>query len=146
MANNYSAVIIFNRQFIQEQNRFERESDLIESLDESDVLGPVYFFPKVLGNDSVEDLFLVDIKYENIDVNDLYYYYAGRVCNASDYLQRIVELHVFFSSEVEELVKLKDADNFNKLKMTFVSPKAHLIFNNGKIEYFGEMYDIPEFM
>lgn len=146
MSNKYSAVIIFNRKFIQEQNRFETEVDLVECLDEYDVVGPFYLIPKDVGNDSSDDLFMVDIKYENINVFDLYYFYAGRVCNTSDCLQRVIELHIFDSSEVEELVHSKDTDSFNKLKLKYISPKAHLIFNNGKLEFYGEMYDIPDFM
>lgn len=85
MANSDSTVMIFNRKFNHEKNRFEIAEDFFDEFENCDVLGEFHLFPKEIGKDSEEDIFLVDIKYENIKVTELYYYYAGRVANASYY-------------------------------------------------------------
>ena len=99
-------------------------------------------FPKEIGKDSEEDIFLVDIKFENIKVSELYYYYAGRVANASYYTKRIVELHVFDAPDVAQLVNSKDAEEFIGVKKKVVAPQHHVVFNNGEVEFLGEMYDV----
>lgn len=99
-------------------------------------------FPKEIGKDSEEDILLVDIKFENIKVTDLYYFYAGRVANASYYSKRIVELHVFDVPDVAQLVNSKDAEEFIAVKKKVVAPQHHVVFNNGEVEFLGEMYDV----
>ena len=106
------------------------------------MLGEFYLFPKEIGKDSEEDIFLMDIKYENIKVSELYYYYAGRVANASYYTKRIVELHVFSVQDVAELVKSIDLKEFINVKKKVVAPQHHVVFNNGEVAFFGEMYDV----
>ena len=66
MTNNYRAVMIFNRKFNQEKNRFEIAEDFFDEFENCDVLGDFHLFPKEIGKDTEEDIFLVDIKYENI--------------------------------------------------------------------------------
>ena len=142
MTNNYCAVMIFNRKFNQEKNRFEIGEDFFDEFENCDVLGEFYLFPKEIGKDSEEDIFLMDIKYENIKVSELYYYYAGRVANASYYTKRIVELHVFSVQDVAELVKSIDLKEFINVKKKVVAPQHHVVFNNGEVAFFGEMYDV----
>ena len=142
MTNNYRAVMIFNRKFNQEKNRFEIAEDFFDEFENCDVLGEFHLFRKEIGKDTEEDIFLVDIKYENIKVSELYYYYAGRVANASYYTKRIVELHVFDEPDVAQLVNSKDAEEFIGVKEKVVAPQHHVIFNNGEVEFFGEMYDV----
>lgn len=116
--------------------------DFFDEFENCDVLGEFYLFPKEIGKDSEEDIFLVDIKYENIKVSELYYYYAGRVANASYYTKRIVELHVFSVQDVAELVKSIDLKEFINVKKKVVAPQHHVVFNNGEVAFFGEMYDV----
>ena len=142
MTYNYCAVMIFNRKFNQEKNRFEIAEDFFNEFENCDVLGEFYLFPKEIDKDSEEDIFLVDIKFENIKVTELYYYYAGRVANASYYTKRIVELHVFSVQDVAELVKSKDLNEFISVKEKVVAPQHHVVFNNGEVEFLGEMYDV----
>ena len=142
MENSDSTVMIFNRKFDQEKNRFEIAEDFFDEFENCDVLGDFHLFPKEIGKDSEEDIFLVDIKYENIKVTELYYYYAARVANASYYTKRIVELHVFDEPDVAQLVNSKDAEEFIAVKKKVVAPQHHVIFNNGEVEFFGEMYDV----
>ena len=142
MENSDSTVMIFNRKFDQEKNRFEIAEDFFDEFENCDVLGDFHLFPKEIGKDSEEDIFLVDIKYENIKVSELYYHYAGRVANASYYTKRIVELHVFDEPDVAQLVNSKDAEEFIAVKKKVVAPQHHVIFNNGEVEFFGEMYDV----
>ncbi len=142
MANSDSTVMIFSIKFNQEKNRFEIAEDFFDEFENCDVLGEFHLFPKEIGKDSEEDIFLVDIKYENIKVTELYYYYAGRVANASYYTKRIVELHVFDEPDVAQLVNSKDAEEFIGVKEKVVAPQHHVIFNNGEVEFFGEMYDV----
>ena len=142
MTNNYCAVMIFNRKFNQEKNRFEIAEDFFDEFENCDVLGHFHLFPKEIGKDSEEDIFLVDIKFENIKVTDLYYFYAGRVSNASYYSKRIVELHVFDVPDVAQLVNSKDAEEFIAVKKKVVAPQHHVVFNNGEVEFLGEMYDV----
>ncbi len=68
MTNNYCAVMIFNRKFNQEKNRFEIAEDFFDEFENCDVLGAFHMFPKEIGKDTEEDIFLVDIKFENINL------------------------------------------------------------------------------
>ena len=140
--NSACAVMVFNRKFNQQENRFEIAGDFFEEFENCDVLGEFYLFSNEIGKDSEEDVFLVDIKFENIEATQLYYYFAGRVANASYYTKRIVELHVFSVQEVAELVNSKDLNEFSVVKEKVVAPQHHVVFNNGEVEFLGEMYDV----
>ena len=126
----------------QQENRFEIAGDFFEEFENCDVLGEFYLFSNEIDKDSEEDVFLVDIKFENIEATQLYYYFAGRVANASYYTKRIVELHVFSVQEVAELVNSKDLNEFIAIKEKVVAPQHHVVFNNGEVDFFGEMYDV----
>ena len=140
--NSACAVMVFNRKFNQQENRFEIAEDFFEEFENCDVLGEFYLFSNEIGKDSEEDVFLVDMKFENIEATQLYYYFAGRVANASYYTKRIVELHVFSVQEVAELVSSNDLNEFIAIKEKVVAPQHHVVFNNGEVEFFGEMYDV----
>ena len=140
--NSACAVMVFNRKFNQQENRFEIAGDFFEEFENCDVLGEFYLFSNEIDKDSEEDVFLVDIKFENIEATQLYYYFAGRVANASYYTKRVVELHVFSVQDVADLVKSNDLKEFNVVKEKVVAPQHHVIFNNGEVEFFGEMYDV----
>lgn len=140
--NSACAVMVFNRKFNQQENRFEIAGDFFEEFENCDVLGEFYLFSNEIDKDSEEDVFLVDIKFENIEATQLYYYFAGRVANASYYTKRIVELHVFSVQEVAELVNSKDLNEFIAIKEKVVAPQHHVVFNNGEVEFLGEMYDV----
>lgn len=88
-------VMVFNRKFNQQENRFEIDSDFLGEFENCDVLGEFYLFSNETGKDSEEDVFLVDIKFENIEATQLYYHFAGRAANASYYAKRIIKLHGF---------------------------------------------------
>ena len=140
--NSACAVMVFNRKFNQQENRFEIAEDFFEEFENCDVLGEFYLFSNEIGKDSEEDVFLVDMKFENIEATQLYYYFAGRVANASYYTKRIVELHVFSVQEVAELVSSNDLNEFIAIKEKVVAPQHHVVFNNGEVEFLGEMYDV----
>ena len=140
--NSACAVMVFNRKFNQQENRFEIAEDFFEEFENCDVLGEFYLFSNEIGKDSEEDVFLVDMKFEKIEATQLYYYFAGRVANASYYTKRIVELHVFSVQEVAELVSSNDLNEFIAIKEKVVAPQHHVVFNNGEVEFLGEMYDV----
>lgn len=140
--NSACAVMVFNRKFNQQENRFEIAEDFFEEFENCDVLGEFYLFSKEIGKDAEEDVFLVDIKFENIEATQLYYHFAGRAANASYYTKRFVELHVFSVQEVAELVNSKDLNEFIVVKNRVVAPQHHVVFNNGEVDFFGEMYDV----
>lgn len=142
LKNSACAAMVFNRKFNQQENRFEIAGDFFEEFENCDVLGEFYLFSNEIDKDSEEDVFLVDIKFENIEATQLYYYFAGRVANASYYTKRIVELHVFSVQEVAELVNSKDLNEFIAIKEKVVAPQHHVVFNNGEVEFLGEMYDV----
>ena len=77
--NSACAVMVFNRKFNQQENRFEIAEDFFEEFDNCDMLGEFYLFSKEIGKDAEEDVFLVDMKFENIEATQLYFYFAGRV-------------------------------------------------------------------
>ena len=135
-------VMVFKRKFNQQENRFEIDSDFLGEFENCDVLGEFYLFSNETGKDSEEDVFLVDIKFEHIETAQLYYYFAGRAANASYYTKRIIELHVFSVQDVAELVKSKDLKEFISVKEKVVAPQHHVVFNNGEVSFFGEMYDV----
>jgi hypothetical protein len=140
--NNACAVMVFNRKFNQQENRFEIAADFFEEFENCDVLGEFYLFFNEIGKDSEEDVFLVDMKFENIEATQLYYHFAGRAANASYYTKRVVELHVFSVQEVAELVNSKALNEFIAIKEKVVAPQHHVVFNNGEVEFLGEMYDV----
>lgn len=142
LKNSACAVMVFNRKFNQQENRFEIAEDFFEEFENCDVLGEFYLFSKEIGKDAEEDVFLVDIKFENIEATQLYYHFAGRAANASYYTKRFVELHVFSFQEVAELVNSKDLNEFIVVKNKVVAPQHHVVFNNGEVDFFGEMYDV----
>ena len=140
--NSACAVMVFNRKFNQQENRFEIAEDFFEEFENCDVLGEFYLFSKEIGKNSEEDIFLVDIKFEDIEAPQLYYHFAGRAANASYYSKRVVELHVFSVQDVADLVKSNDLKEFNVVKEKVVAPQHHVVFNNGEVDFFGEMYDV----
>ncbi len=109
--NSACAVMVFNRKFNQQENRFEIAEDFFEEFENCDVLGEFYLFSKEIGKDSEEDVFLV-------------------------------ELHVFSVQEVAELVNSKALNEFIAIKEKVVAPQHHVVFNNGEVEFLGEMYDV----
>ena len=140
--NNACAVMVFNRKFNQQENRFEIAEDFFEEFENCDVLGEFYLFSNEIDKDSEEDVFLVDIKFEDIEASQLYYHFAGRAANASYYTKRVVELHVFSVQEVAELVNSKALNEFIAIKEKVVATQHHVVFNNGEVDFFGEMYDV----
>ena len=140
--NRACAVMIFNRKLNQQENRFEIAEDFFGEFENCDVLGEFYLFSNEIGKDSEEDVFLVDIKFEDIEASQLYYYFAGRAANASYYTKRVVELHVFSVQDVADLLQSKDLKEFNVVKEKVVAPQPHVIFNNGEVDFLGEMYDV----
>ncbi len=140
------ALLIFERFFRNELNRLEVPEDFFDEMDNLGFKGDFYEIGKELGRYSEGDIFLLKIIDDEIAVTDLYYYKASHAANMSYAFNRIVELHVFDEAEIECLGTASNFSNYLKIKKEIVHPQHHLVFDNGELSFFGEIYDIHGFL
>lgn len=140
------ALLIFERFFRNELNRFEVPEDFFDEMDNLGFKGDFYEIGKESGRYSEGDIFLLKIIDDEIAVTDLYYYKASHAANMSYAFNRIVELHVFDEAEIEYLGTASNFSNYLKIKKEIVHPQHHLVFDNGELSFFGEIYDIHGFL
>ena len=140
------ALLIFERQTRKDLNRLEIPEDFFDEMDNLGFKGDFYEIGKESGKYSEGDIFLLKIIDDEIAVTDLYYYKASHAANMSYVFNRIVELHVFDEVDIERLGTASNFSVYLKIKKEIVHPQHHLVFDNGELSFFGEIYDIHGFL
>lgn len=144
--DKYHAVLIFERLFQKDKNRLENPEDFHDEMYNLDFKGEFFTVPKESHKTNAGDIFLLKIIDDEIAVTDLYYYKASHAANMSYAFKRIVELHVFDEVDIERLRTASNFSDYLKIKKEIVHPQHHLVFENGELTFFGEIYDIHGFL
>ena len=140
------ATLLFEREYNQTKNRYELEEDFYYEMENFGLVGDFSLTKKELDKDNEGDLFLFKMEDDGTKVTDLVYYRASYAANFSYYFKRRVEFHLFDESQIQQLRSFSNTDDFLQLKNKIIFPNHHLIFDKGELEFFGEIYDIFDFL
>ena len=136
------AVLLFERFLNKKENRLELPDDFKDEMENLGLEGEFHIVNKVKVTGNEGDIFLLKIKEDDTKVADLYYHKASHAANMSYSFKRKVELHVFSEGEIKRLLDSANVDEFLVIKNEIVSPICHLVFENGEVTHYGELYDI----